>query len=113
MEQLIRGVEPDGVKFDIRLTNIKFLHAHWIIPSLSSKNITFGGFKKGHITQPVKEVHSFIKRYENPFEEIVVSLWLIITLMTNMINMTFTPDGRGVLHLLDIILRDIMFILCY
>ena len=59
------GVEPHHVKVDVRLRNIKPLQANWIFQVNHylklSKSIIFWGFKKAHITQPVKEAHSFIK----------------------------------------------------
>ena len=74
LEQLGKGVTPHDVKVDVRLTNIKPLHAKWIIQTYhhlnSSKSLILPGFKKANITDAVNKANSLIHLCENPFQEI-------------------------------------------
>ena len=72
-EQLRRGVAPGDVKVSMKLSDLKPLHARWIVEMfdyLKQQNESIvNGFDKAGITEAVKSANEVISRIENPFIE--------------------------------------------
>ena len=72
-EQLRRGVAPSDVKVSMKLSDLKPLHAHWIVEIfdyLKQQNESIvNGFDKAGITEAVKSANKVFSRIENPFTQ--------------------------------------------
>ena len=72
-EQLRRGVAPGDVKVSMKLSNLKPLHARWIVEMfdyLKQQNESIvNGFDKAGITEAVKSANEVFSRIENPFTQ--------------------------------------------
>ena len=70
-EQLRRGAAPGDVKVSMKLSDLKPLHARWIVETfdyLKQQNEPIvNGFGKAGITETVKSVNKVFSRTENPF----------------------------------------------
>ena len=70
-EQLRKGVAPGDVKVSTRLSDLKPLHARWIVEMfdyLKQQNESIvNGFDKAGITEAAKSANEVFSRIENPF----------------------------------------------
>ena len=70
------------------MKNIKPLHAKWPNQAYHYLKILFFGVQESSHNWSCKEAHSPIKAGESPFEEMQISLWLIITWKVNIIYLS-------------------------
>ena len=72
-EQLRRGVAPGDLKVSMKLSDLKPLHARWIVEMfdyLKQQNESIvNGFDKAGITEAVKSANEVFSRIENPFTQ--------------------------------------------
>ena len=71
--QLSRGIAPGDVKVSLKLSDLKPLHAKWIVETyeyLKKQNETIlKGFDKAGITDAIKSANDVYAKCENPFDE--------------------------------------------
>ena len=71
--QLPKGIAPGDVKIFIKLSDLKPLHARWIVDAhnhLRKQNDSIiKGFDSGRITESIKFANYVFTRVENPFDE--------------------------------------------
>ena len=72
-EQLKTGVAPGDVKLSMKISDLKPLHAHWMVDMYTylkqQKESILNGFDKAGITEAVKSANEVFARIENPFAE--------------------------------------------
>ena len=73
LQQLNRGVAAHDVKVDVRFSNMKPLHANWVIEMYHHlkrfKQIVISGFRKAHILEAVSGADQLAQLCENSFAE--------------------------------------------
>ena len=72
--QLKKGIDPAGTKIYSKLSNLKPLHASWIVDlyKLLSDNqeIIANGFYSAEISEVVTKASTILYKVENPFREV-------------------------------------------
>ena len=70
-KQLLNGIAPGDVKVSLKLSNLKALHAKWIVDlynHLRKQNESIiKGFDATGITEAIKFANDVFTRVENPF----------------------------------------------
>lgn len=83
-------MQPKDIKGDVRLSNMKPLHAKLIVRIYNHlkqlKSLVFPGFRKGGITDAVRQAQSLVPLSENRFIEMeIVHILLFTTVLSNLI----------------------------
>ena len=72
-KQLSNGVSPGDVKVSLKLSDLKPLHARWIVETYNHLKLQndsiIKGFDAAGITEAIKSANSVFARVENPFDE--------------------------------------------
>ena len=72
-KQLSNGVAPGDVKVSLKLSDLKPLHAQWIVETYNhlklQNSYINNGFDAAGITEAIKSANSVFARIENPFDE--------------------------------------------
>ena len=73
LTQLRKGVDPCDVKINMSLTNLKPLHARWIVELYDhlhkQKDIIVKGFESAGVLEAIANAEAVMTRIENPFRE--------------------------------------------
>ena len=71
--QLLSGKTPGDVKVSLKISDLKPLHANWIVKMygylIQQKESVIKGFEKASILEAVKMAEEVYSRCENPFDE--------------------------------------------
>ena len=72
-DQLEKGVQPTEIKITKKLTDIKPLHAQWVIDLYhhlcKEKEFVVNGFEATGVTEAITKANEVMIRIENPFKE--------------------------------------------
>ena len=72
-DQLEKGVQPTEIKITTKLTDIKPLHAQWVIDLYHhlcrEKELVVNGFEATGVTEAITKANEVMIRIENPFKE--------------------------------------------
>ena len=68
-----KGIQPADVKLSLGLTELKIMHAKWILELYNhlchQNEIMLNGFKAASITEAVESINTLLERIENLFSE--------------------------------------------
>ena len=69
--QIVNGVDPPNIKVSMKLSDLKPLHARWIIELYdhlrSHKDIALHGFEQAGIMEAIENANDMIISVENPY----------------------------------------------
>lgn len=72
-EQLALGIEPSKIKVSSKLSDIKPLHAQWIVDlyhhMYKEKDTIINGFRSAGITEAIQCAQEIVTKVENPFRD--------------------------------------------
>ena len=72
-QQLEKGTQPTDIKVSLGLTELKVMHAKWILELYNylrhQNEIILNGFKAASITEAVESAIALLERIENPFSK--------------------------------------------
>ena len=71
--QLGKGIDPDNVKVDVKLTTLKPIHVRWMIDFYKHMQVSGSkvkaGFRKALISEAAKVAEALMNLCESPFQE--------------------------------------------
>ena len=72
-QQLEKGTQPADIKVSLGRTELKVMHAKWILELYNylrhQNEIILNGFKAASITEAVESAIALLERIENPFSK--------------------------------------------